>query len=112
MKKPSFLLIIVISIILIPTFFFCDFVKEKVLVLMFGEDTVYVENFNEKEFFDIKIGMSREEVLKILGPPLEKAGGEKYWHYSWYRSGNFLKRVIIFDETNKVKKVKRGLYLD
>lgn len=34
------------------------------------EDTKYSENYSHKKFLNIKAGMSKEEVLKIIGNPI------------------------------------------
>jgi len=86
-------------------------------VLDFGkdEDTEYAPGYSDQAFRTIKVGMTTQEVLAILGPPLEAAslgGTRETWR--WSRSPgdkSYRVRAIVF-EAGKVMKIKREFYVD
>lgn len=90
---------------------------------LLGHDTVFSQGYSEREFKDIKAGMTHEEVSAVLGQPLDRrdvppkhAGFlvrgvpqnrvDEIWWYSRSRAGdnrtragnNFWRRAVFFDQ--------------
>jgi outer membrane protein assembly factor BamE (lipoprotein component of BamABCDE complex) len=84
----------------------------------YPSDTVYAKRFNPAHFSRVVAGMSREELLGLLGPPLEKrviADREEYWFYSRHgvRSQNYWSFIVVVDpEAGKVVGRFKELYTD
>jgi len=67
----------------------------------------YAAGFSEQAFALISIGTTREGVLRLLGPPLQKSetsNGTIVWYYSEGLSKNFEHRAVVFDKAGKVNK--------
>lgn len=70
-------------------------------------DTRFAPGYSEQAFQQIQIGMTKEEVLQRLGPPLNNVGDFVWiyaednafavWDFAW------LMREIAFDEHGRVK---------
>lgn len=83
------------------------------------EDTVYASGYSDEGFRRIRPGMSEQEVVDLLGAPLEKYSFEDDhgvqrvgWRYSKSAHGqSFRIRAVVFDE-GRVKSVFREFYLD
>lgn len=119
-------------ILLITAFYSCVFASLLTLLLrnetllaaaLGGERTLYSTGYSDRGFEAVQIGMSSNEVAKILGNPLRKYEPEGIvpptteWIYSDCdpsgRSGNFRVRIVIFDKANSsVTAKRRGLYID
>lgn len=57
------------------------------LGVLFGNNTVYSEGYTERGWGRMKVGMSEEEAVSILGAPLTKARGANQftiWAYTSY----------------------------
>ncbi len=81
-KVFSLLSTIVIILILI-VFANFELLLEDIMVLVAGEGTVYASKYDEDIFWQISNGMTKSEVLFLLGEPLAKSGdNQKYWNYS------------------------------
>jgi hypothetical protein len=86
-------------------------------VLGFGkdEDTEYSRGYSDQAFRTIKVGMTEQEVLAILGPPLERAslgGTRETWR--WSRSPgskSYRVRAVVF-EARRVVAIHREFYVD
>ena len=83
-------------------------------------DTVYAKNFSDNGFKRIECGMSKEEVLKIVGNPLEitrykneeiyfyskdgacHLGGFKYADFAWIEYSVIFKDELVIDKNKKV----------
>jgi hypothetical protein len=80
-------------------------------------DTVWAEGFSEDGFARIEIGMTKEQVEKILGPPLS-TGCKEMKHcdgvYSYQVSGtdDFDRRWIRFGPGDKVVGKVHDFYID
>ena len=48
----------------------------------------------------VRPGMSKSEVLAIMGPPAEESDGGDEWHYN--RAGLLHTRVVSFNESGEV----------
>ena len=91
------------------------------IVFFFSDDTEYSKGFSEERFKEIKLGMSKDEVLSIIGPPLKiletgKKGsqiiGERYLEIFYYTKGPYTWssiwfRSVVFNENRIVIKVSR-----
>jgi hypothetical protein len=80
------------------------------------EATYYSKGYSDSGFRRIKIGMSEEDVLTILGEPLARQETPEEKQTSWRYSGrridtDYRERVIIF-ENGKVKKKISDYYVD
>jgi outer membrane protein assembly factor BamE (lipoprotein component of BamABCDE complex) len=105
------------------------------LQLVLPDQTVYADGFSEERFRKVRPGMSEQEVLSILGRPLEvyeNAGGRKYrtswsakpsavnpvdfrwWSYS--KAGrlydSYHVRAVRFDRDGRVVDVDQTFYND
>lgn len=90
-----------------------EFLLENIEVWIWGESTIYAPKYREEIFWKISNGMTKSEVLSLLGPPLWKSGdNQKNWNYTNQKKSNYRQRVIVFDENNKVCNRKIGLYVD
>jgi hypothetical protein len=78
--------------------------------------TVWALGFSEEGFAEIRIGMSYDEVAKILGEPLRKNCGDKGcgWIYSNQDTGtaDYDRRGITFDTTGRVDGLRHEFYID
>jgi outer membrane protein assembly factor BamE (lipoprotein component of BamABCDE complex) len=77
-------------------------------------DTRYAPGFSEPKFAQVKIGMTREEVLKLLGPPLGATSSNR-WSYTQdgkcrWADWAWLGREVIFRDDHVVEKVARVWY--
>ena len=92
---------------------------EAVCALTFADDTVYAERFSDEQFEAIAGGMTEEEVLRRLGPPIDAPWTPQKpetWDRGmrWSRSGNdshYKVRVILFREGRVTEKVAE-FYVD
>jgi hypothetical protein len=84
-------------------------------------DTRFGPNYSEDNFNKITVGMDTTEVLKLIGPPLEKlptyAPFKPMWAYSgdgkckWQNFG-WLARGIVVGPNGKVKEIKKSVRYD
>lgn len=81
------------------------------------EETIWAENFSEESFEKVKLGMTSDEVLSVMGKPLndiEKCEGGCFWTYTGHARGNadFDQRWIVFDANNKVSEIRKSFFID
>ncbi|MGK5094696.1 outer membrane protein assembly factor BamE [Deltaproteobacteria bacterium TL4] len=80
------------------------------------EDTKWASGLSEDTFAKIRLGMSQDEVLKLLGEPLRKtcdsSGCE--WVYTWQKTGvdDFDRRDVIFNQIGTVESTRHEFYVD
>jgi hypothetical protein len=83
--------------------------------LGFEEDTEYAPGYSDSAFRKIHKGMSRTEVLAILGPPLrtvdQGAGRESLAYSRSPRDKSYRERVVIL-ENGKVFRIIQQFYVD
>ncbi len=79
--------------------------------------TRYATGYSDAAFAQIRKGMTRDEVLQLLGQPLERVGypsshAEMDWKYSQpaSRSGHYHLRVVRFGADEKVSAVLRRFH--
>lgn len=87
------------------------------VVWAIDEGTLWSPGFSERNFNKIRVGMSRGEVLEIMGDPLhgyEDCQKNCFWSYTKQDSGtsDFDQRWVIFDENYKVSEVRKSFYID
>jgi outer membrane protein assembly factor BamE (lipoprotein component of BamABCDE complex) len=87
-------------------------------VLFFPHDTIYAPRYSEERFRDVRAGQRYEEVLVLLGEPLERRrygqDGIDYWYYSRHgpRYNNYWNKIMIFDHSGRVTKKISDFYSD
>lgn len=85
------------------------------LPLIFEEDTQYATGYSHVAFRKVQARMSTEQVLALLGSPLEKyevEGAREGWR--WTRSPgdrSYRVRVVIFEE-RRVAEIINYFYVD
>ena len=90
---------------------------KSVLTTALGEcGTRYASGFSDTKFSKVRIGMSRDEVLALLGEPLERwyeDNPERLWHYTLDAGKlTYHRRWIWFGTNGTVTGVARKLYWD
>ncbi|HEX2851755.1 MAG TPA: outer membrane protein assembly factor BamE [Opitutaceae bacterium] len=85
---------------------------ERYCLLYPGIDTRYAPAFSETAFARIKVGMTREEVTALLGPPLHSSarGTGLRWDYTQdgkcvWADWAWLGRSVVFKEERVVEKI-------
>ncbi len=83
----------------------------------FESDTKFADKFSENRFEKIRIGMSEEEIVILIGKPLHKYcynyGCD--WIYSWKIKGDsdhFDLRSVFFDSSGVVEKVRHEFFMN
>jgi steroid 5-alpha reductase family enzyme len=85
------------------------------VIFFFTDATEWAPNYSEDVFKKIHSGLSQEEVLKLLGKPLEE---EKYidreiWRYTRAPiDSNYWFRIIVFDNKRIVMYTEREYFVD
>lgn len=87
------------------------------VVWSIDEGTIWAKNFSEEKFSKVKVGMSREDVLALLGNPLNdtnKLNRDRFWYYTRQNSGtsDFDQRWVLFDSNNKVEEIRKSFFID
>jgi hypothetical protein len=88
------------------------------IVFIFEDRTIYAPGYSEEGFKTIARGMSREQVLAILGEPLRRDLGtsampKEYWRYTeGTADSNYWFRTITFDKKGIVQGVDRHYFVD
>jgi outer membrane protein assembly factor BamE (lipoprotein component of BamABCDE complex) len=71
------------------------------------EATTYASGYSEEDFSKVDVGMSKEDVKRLLGPPLSVVNwdnGRETWAYSEPSSGGgYQQRNIVFSEKGDVR---------
>ena len=77
-----------------------------VFMIFLGEDkTTYAPQYSEKGFDSVRIGMPKEEVLRLLGQPLlnQKIGSEVVLRYSsGPTDSSYFFRIVALDASGVV----------
>ena len=93
-----------------------DGVTGNAVALFVADETEFAPGYSEERFMAIEAGMTRAQVLGLLGAPLRGYradwDGSVWWAYSRKeRSPNFRSRLIVFRDERVVDRVQE-LYLD
>jgi outer membrane protein assembly factor BamE (lipoprotein component of BamABCDE complex) len=80
-------------------------------------DTRYTEGFTESKFAAIRVGMTQEEVVKLLGEPFDGASARASSRWAYTQDGKctwkdwaWLGREIVFAKGRVVEIVARVYY--
>lgn len=87
------------------------------VVWSIDEGTIWTENFSEMSFGQIQLGMTKKQVMSIMGSPLnakEKLINDEVWYYTRQDSGtsDFDQRWVIFNHDNKVTEIRKSFFID
>lgn len=81
--------------------------------------TRYADGFSEETFSRVRVGMSRDEVHKLLGEPLQRISPDWKWPEASWRyadqvtfTDHFHQRDISFSRDGKVTEITKGVYID
>ena len=90
---------------------------EAVLPLLGHHDTEYAPGFKERSFQTLEMGISQDEVKRIIGDPLFTKtfpDGRVYWYYSRHgkTSKSFFTRILVFREDGRLIARHTEFYLD
>ncbi|MGK5090451.1 outer membrane protein assembly factor BamE [Deltaproteobacteria bacterium TL4] len=70
------------------------------------ENTEWAPDFSEENFSKIRVGMTKKEVLTVLGEPLVRSCECQVWKYVWgKRRNDFLTRAVVYGRYGKVREV-------
>jgi len=80
-------------------------------------NTIWAPGFSESKYSSIRTGMTKEQIIKILGEPVRKWDRDYpdgAWSYSWQKEGDdiFDRRDITFSRDGQVTGVYREFYMD
>lgn len=91
-----------------------DGVESNLLSLICYEDTVWAQSYSEEAFRAARIGMSREEIHHLLGPPIktQSTSGEVRDSWTWSPDdGHYWRREVVFRGDIAVDKIAE-FYVD
>ena len=91
-----------------------DGIDGTLLSALLGDDTIYAEGYSDVKFRQVALGSSQEEVLSILGPPLETGvhNGESILRYAKSaQDSNYRVRVIVL-RNGRVLDKRHEFYVD
>lgn len=82
------------------------------VILGWATDTNWAGDYSESKFEKISIGMTRDEVQKIMGQPVWSPNTD-YWGYTWSPSStHYHQRGFVFSPSGRVTRIVRGFYFD
>ena len=92
-----------------------DPLRDQVFSLIVPMDTEYAPGYSTAAFRAVHLGMSEEQVLALLGPPLREPRWDNH-HYAFYSispsDGNYWQRILGYDEQGRVAGITVGLWID
>ncbi len=89
--------------------------------LFYGNfDTVYAHRYSHSNFNNIVYGMTKKEVTDLIGEPISSSQllndeAKEVWVFSKQgedKKANYFERFVYFDESGKVHRVEKSLYID
>ncbi len=89
--------------------------RDSVFGCLAGHDTAYAEGYTESGFCSLELGMTREEVVRILGRPLdyEESLRRREWSYTKSPSStSYHVRGVVFDAAGTLVAKRAELWLD
>lgn len=92
-----------------------DGITGLMLSKIFRENTEYSPNYSDQAFRKVKKGFSKDEVLNIIGEPLEKNifDLKEYWYYARSPSDTHYKvRILAFNLDGKIQRKISEFYVD
>lgn len=77
---------------------------DMVAAWLYPSDSIYASRFSPRQFQRVTEGMHQQELLELLGQPLERhtiVDRREYWHYSRHgaRFQNYWNVIVIVDPT-------------
>jgi outer membrane protein assembly factor BamE (lipoprotein component of BamABCDE complex) len=78
-------------------------------IILHFDGTVYSKGYSERLFRQIRVGMTRSEVEKLMGPPLEKNrwgdGKSETWMYTYHDpvTSNYWRRWVQIENGSVVQ---------
>src|SRR5262249_11417542 len=98
-RADKWILMLLISLVLATagTFFSVVWTKRP--------QTRYAAGFDERTFVSMPLGLTADEVVRRLGPPLQKKedpDGTAVWYYSEGLSKNFAHRALVIDQSGRL----------
>jgi hypothetical protein len=89
-----------------------------IVSLIAGHDTVYSKGYSEARFKRIRVGMTPDQVVALIGQPLAKHrtntwNRDEIWMFSDQRTGtdNFWCRLVVI-EAGKVSGIESSFMVD
>jgi hypothetical protein len=75
-------------------------------------DTSWAKGYSERNFAKVTVGMTEDEVRRIMGDPVWKPSSN-YWGYTWSPSStHYHQRALVFSPSGSVTQIVRGFYFD
>jgi len=87
-----------------------DGIVGNLLSLSVKEDTVYADGYADASFRAARIGMKRDEIYALLGPPLYAWGNVEWWSRS-PADTHYRERAFVFEGDTTVEKIS-GFWFD
>lgn len=93
-----------------------SWIYNPVLELIESEETIYSPGYNESNFKKIRKNMSSNEVLSLLGEPIDRiklSENEEVWRYTEQgpHNTNYRERNVVFCNS-KVIEIDDSFYID
>ncbi|MBI2519766.1 MAG: outer membrane protein assembly factor BamE [Bdellovibrio sp.] len=87
------------------------------VVWSIDEGTIWAPNFSEENFSKLTKGMTSEEVLSLMGKPLNMSKNCEdicFWNYTKQDSGtsDFDQRWVVFNRDHQVVEVRKSFFID
>lgn len=102
------ILVFVASGFLYVHFAFLDGIRGVLLSVVFPDSTVYAPEYSEEAFRRLGLSADQQEVIRALGPPLEKDSCDalERWHYSKSASDSHYRvRLLVFKDGYVVERI-------
>jgi outer membrane protein assembly factor BamE (lipoprotein component of BamABCDE complex) len=81
-------------------------------LLGWAMDTDWAAGYSEAKFSKINLGMTQDEVRKIMGEPIWMPN-TNYWGYTWSPSStHYHQRGVEFSPSGRVTHIVKGFYFD
>jgi outer membrane protein assembly factor BamE (lipoprotein component of BamABCDE complex) len=78
----------------------------------FQMDTKWAAGYSERNFSKVRVGMSQDEVRRIMGEPIWNPNPD-YWGYTESPSStHYHQRGFVFSPSGKVTQIVKGFYFD
>lgn len=95
-------------------FYLLDGLQGLLLSALLDEDTVYATGYSDSDFRKIRTGMTKAEVTKLLGSPIDEFIDRGKLIQRWSKSAhnsNYRTRVIHFENDMVIEKLT-GFYVE
>lgn len=105
-RRRAALLIAVLTLIFAAVWYPLPVIDKIASVIFFPQDTIYAPRYSDEAFRKVRVGQNRQEVLVLLGEPLERGRHQddstEYWYYSRHgpRYQNYWNKIVVFGAPN------------